>query len=504
MTLAAALTAAAGAWFGFANPLYHFPVLVLALPASLAVCAHGSATPRAAFKNCWFAGFLAYALAMYWVSIPVHDYGGLPWILAIPCPALLGLYMGLYPAAFGFVLRLGKGLPWPLFGLLAACLWAALELARGVLFTGFPWLVLASAFSPWPEAVQSASLIGAYGLSGLLAGAAVLLTMGRLFSAPRLAGLCLLALVALHGTWQLEQPVEHDGTLSVSLVQGNIDQTLKWDEAFQEGTVERYTSMSRAGIEANAPDLIVWPETAMPFYFQEPSVLSGRVRAFARDNGVLVLTGSPAYRPDYQTQRMVLYNRAYLVGPGGIEGYYDKEHLVPFGEYVPLENVLFFLDKLVQGVGDFEAGKDQNPLTADGFNAGVLICYETIFPELAQARVASGADLLLNISNDAWFGRSSAPLQHLHLSALRAVEQRRSIARATNTGVSAFIDPRGRISRTTDLFHPATVNEPELMRVSATTFFHRRQGEVTSAYCLGAALLSLLAAWRFVSGRNRS
>jgi apolipoprotein N-acyltransferase len=501
--VAAALAAAIGAWFGFANPLYHFPVLVLALPAALAVCAGNSDSPRAAFKNCWFAGFSAYALSMYWVAIPVHDYGGLPWILAIPCPALLGLYMGLYPAVFGFVLRLAKGMSWPLYGILAACLWAALELVRGVLFTGFPWLVLASAFSPWPEAIQSASLIGAYGLSGLLAGTAVLLTRGRLLSAPRVAGLCILALVAVYGTWQLSKPVEHAGTLSVSLVQGNIDQTLKWDETFQEGTVERYTSMSRGEIENNAPGLIVWPETAMPFYFQEPSVLSGRVRAFARDNDVLVLTGSPAYRPDYKNQRMVLYNRAYLVGPGGIAGYYDKEHLVPFGEYVPLENVLFFLDKLVQGVGDFEAGKDQKPLTADGFNAGVLICYETIFPELAQARVASGADLLLNISNDAWFGRSSAPLQHLHLSALRAVEQRRSIARATNTGVSAFIDPRGRISRTTPLFHPATVNEPELMLVTDTTFFHRHRDAVTVAYCLGAALITLLSAWRFVSGRNR-
>jgi len=494
--------AALGAFFGFANPLYHFPPLALALPAALSVIARRSPSPKAAFRQCWLAGFLSYGLTLYWVAIPVHDYGGLPWILAAPCPALLGLYMGLYPGLFGFFLNMARGLSWPLLGLLAGSLWASLELARGVLFTGFPWVVLASAFSPWTEAVQGASFVGAYALSGIFASAAVMLTMGRLVSAPRVAGLLLFALVAAYGVWQINQPLETSGELSVSLVQGNIDQTLKWNDAFQEGTVERYLSMSGKEIEDNGPDLLVWPETAMPFYFQEPTVLSGRVRAFARDKKVHVITGSPAYRPNFQDQSMVMYNRAYLVGPQGIDGSYDKEHLVPFGEYVPLGDILFFLDKLVEGVGDFESGQDQEPLTADGMNAGVLICYETIFPELAQARVANGADLLVNISNDAWFGRSSAPLQHLHLSALRAVEQRRAIARSTNTGISAFIGPRGRISQATDLFRPATVNAPDLPLVDKTTVFHRHGTLIAIAHCLITALLILASLRSFRAVRN--
>jgi apolipoprotein N-acyltransferase len=504
VTAAAIAAAALGAWFGFANPLYHFPVTVLAFPAAMAVIARAADSPKRAFKSCWLAGFAAYCLTMYWVAIPVHDFGGLPWILAAPCPALLALYIGLYPALFGLVLHLGRGLSTPLYGLLAACAWASLELLRGTLLTGFPWIVLASAFSPWPEAVQAASYIGAYALSGVIAGAAVLLSRGGLFSASKILGVGVLALLAIHGARELSAPLESEDTLSVSAVQGNIDQSLKWDETFQQGTVERYLTMSESELRENDPELLVWPETALPFYFQEPNLLSGKVLAFARDNGVMLLTGAPAYRPDYENKTMILYNRAYLLGPDGIAGRYDKTHLVPFGEYIPLGRILFFLDKLVAGVGDFAPGEDQEPLKGDGFRAGILICYETIFPELTRHLVDKGANLLINISNDAWFGRSSAPLQHLHLSALRAVEQRRSIVRGTNTGISAFIDPRGRITDKTDLFSPATINAPDLELISQKTFFQKHGTKITTSYCLAAVLLVFISLGRGFTAKARS
>ena len=503
MTAVAILAAAAGAWLGFANPFFHVPLLALLFPMGVAAAALKADSPGRAFKYAWLAGFLGYGLAMYWVAIPVHDFGGLPWILAAPCPALLALYMGLYPGLFGLFIFLGRGMNMPAYGLMAASLWAALELARGTLFTGFPWVVLASAFTPWIEAIQAASIMGAYALSGVFAGIAVLLSVATPNWKSKFTALALIAVVWGYGAWTLSKPLETRGRISASVVQGNIDQSLKWDESFQAGTVERYIRLSQNEIKHNDPELIIWPETALPFYFQEPSVLSGKVRAFARDFDTALLAGSPAYRPDYDNGGMVLHNRAYLIDSGEVSGRYDKEHLVPFGEYIPLQKVLFFLDKLVAGVGDFKPGKDQKPLEGDGFKAGVLICYETIFPELARMRVQSGANLLVNISNDAWFGRSSAPRQHLHLSALRAVELKRSLARSTNTGISAFIDPRGRITGATQLFRPATLNEPNLALVDEVTFFHENAGVITAAYCIIAALLGGLAAWRYMNGPSR-
>jgi apolipoprotein N-acyltransferase len=487
-----AILAVIGAWIGFANPLYHFPPLALLFPAALGHAALGADNAGGAFKRCWLMGAAAYAACLYWVAIPGHDFGGLPWVLAAPCPVLLGLYLGLYPGFFGLGLRLCRGLPPILLGLFAACLWASLEMLRGTLLTGFPWLVLASAFSAWPQVLQPASLMGAYALSGLLAGAS-LMVLGPVKGFPaRLAGVLALAGLAAFGVHSLSASTPSSGSLSVSLIQGNIDQSLKWDKAFQNGTVERYITLSGSEVREHAPEMVIWPETALPFYFQEPNVLSGKVRQFARENRVFLLTGSPAYTPDFEKDVMRLHNRAYLIGPGGSNrGTYDKVHLVPFGEYVPLKRLLFFVDKMVDAVGDFVPGKKPGPLDGEGFSPGLLICYETIFPELAQSRVAQGSDLLVNISNDAWFGRSSAPLQHLHLSVLRCVEQRRSMARATNTGISALIDPKGRILARTELFELASLHAPALPLVERKTFFHQNRRLVTGLY-IGACAAFLL------------
>jgi len=196
----------------------------------------------------------------------------------------------------------------------------------------------------------------------------------------------------------------------------------------------------------------------------------------------------------------VLHNRACLVdAEGSLDGYYDKEHLVPFGEYVPLKDTLFFLSKLVHGIGDFAPGKAEKPLKNGNLALGVLICYETIFPELAQDRVAAGANLLVNISNDAWFGRSAAPRQHLHLSLLRAVEQERWLARATNTGISAVVDPRGRIVRQSGLF-TAEVVAGEVGLATRRSPFHRAAVVIGPLLAAGAA--ALLAAG-IVRGRRR-
>lgn len=498
LVLPAAL-ACIGTWLGFANPLIHLPPLALLVPIGLFFCTRQAATPKQAFKTGWLVGAAAFSGSLYWIALPVHDFGQLPWILAVPCPVLMGLVLGLYHGLFCLGLKLVQDrLSWPILGLWTAASWWTLELGRGVLFTGFPWLGLSSAFSPWPFAIQGASVAGAYGLSGVLAGAAVLLPLGKgVLSRQRLTGMLVLALVAAGGFWQLASPLPEASKATVTLIQGNIDQSLKWDETFRNATLARYETLTRGAVGKSAPDLVIWPETALPFYLQELNSLSMSVRGLAKDLSTPILTGSPAYTFQPGRPKPVLYNRAYLVGgDGALAAHYDKQHLVPFGEYIPYGEYLPFVTKLVHGVGDFVPGHDADALTAGPARCGVMLCYETIFPELAQARVAEGANLLVNISNDAWFGRSSAPLQHLHLSVLRAVEQRRSLARCTNTGISAFVDPKGRILQPTSLFRAAAVTGADLPLIEQTSFYHRHAGLMTwlplvlLALCAVAALLS--------------
>jgi apolipoprotein N-acyltransferase len=197
--------------------------------------------------------------------------------------------------------------------------------------------------------------------------------------------------------------------------------------------------------------LIVWPETATPFFFQEEFNLSSVVRTIPRLSSDWLLFGSPSYLAE--GSRTFYMNSAFLLSPDGkISGKYDKMHLVPYGEYVPLRNFFPFINKLVAGIGDFRKGEGINPLNIGNHSLGILICYEGIFPELSREYKARGANLLVNITNDAWFGRTSAPYQHLSMTVFRAVENRIYFLRSANTGISAIISPTGQIIKKTGLF----------------------------------------------------
>ena len=275
------------------------------------------------------------------------------------------------------------------------------------------------------------------------------------------------------GCFSLRTFAEDTPPRTVAVVQGNIDQSLKWDASYQGSTVARYVDLSRkVQITAN-PSLIVWPETSMPFYFQDDTPLRRPVLDFLASTNATLLLGAPAYT--MRSGNYTLFNRAYLLnGDGSAFSWYDKEHLVPFGEYMPLPGWLP-LEKLVNGVGDFAPGHDQKPLRTGDLAVGTLVCYEAIFPGLAQERVSQGANLIVIISNDAWFGATSAPMQHLNLTALRAIEQGRWIVRSTNTGISAFIDPLGRIHRAGPQFEPLAAAWQVHAR-SQTTVYHNYYG----------------------------
>lgn len=466
--VALALAGGLGMWLGFPNEFTHIPLCVLIYPAALCLLGFHARSAGEALRFGWITGLVGASLALRWLSVPVQEVGGLPLWLATPCAVAIGAYVGLYGGLFAAGAWLARGAPCWALALGLGALWYLLELARGVLFTGFPWLALAAAFAPWPFMTQGAHLVGAYALGGALASAACLVALGtRVRYASHVAAL-LLAIIAGYGVLRLQDapplvpqsgaamPAPH-GALACVLVEGNIDQNQKWDKALQTFTLETYADLTRRALaeaaaqapaQGTARPLVIWPETAMPFYLTHPA-MGPALRQFVTETGTSLLVGAPGVeRPTPGSFN--IFNRAYLLAPSGeTVGWYDKMHLVPFGEYVPPFLGFDFLQRLLQGVGDFTPGKASAPLPlphrADA-RLGVLLCYEAIFPELALQRVQDGATVLVNISNDGWFGTSAAPAQHLQLAALRAVEQERWLVRGTNTGISAIIDPYGRVA----------------------------------------------------------
>ncbi len=247
--------------------------------------------------------------------------------------------------------------------------------------------------------------------------------------------------------------------IPVSVIQGNIGETQKWDPSMIPHAIEIYEQLSLKAAQTR-PGLIIWPETALPFLYKQETLYSQKIDACIRRAGTYFLIGSLHITPPPNTGSR-LRNRAIMLSPQAIStGYHDKHHLVPFGEYIPLEPVLGRLGKLIAQAGNFSPGSPElvplsffSPREASSasqpeyasYSAGVLICFESLFPALSRRFVLNHGDILAIITNDAWFGRTSAPAQHFSLAVLRAVENRRSVARAANTGISGFIDPAGRI-----------------------------------------------------------
>jgi len=491
------VAAALGAWVGYANPWAQFPLAVLALPAGLAALGLDAESPWIAFKRAWVAGTLAALGCLYWVYWPVQRYGGVHWLMALPLPVLLSMVMAVYFGLFGMVAQVaGKRLP-PLQAL--PCLglaWTLMELAMGTLLSGFPWLTLSAAFVRWPIVTQLAAYIGGHGLSGVLALIAAGAMMARRSRSCAVVALATALLVCGLGWLRIRSYSESTPSRTVAIVQGNIDQGLKWNPAYQQRTVAKYISLSRSVLAEN-PELIVWPETAMPFYFQDNTPLRAPVFDFLRATNASLVLGSPSYEAK-PTGPLTLFNRVYLLtGSDSTLRWYDKEHLVPFGEYMPFADWLP-LQKLVNGVGDFAPGRNEARLAAGDFVLGALICYEAIFAGLAQDRVTQGANLLVNTSNDAWFGETSAPLQHLQLAALRAIEQGRWMVRGTNTGISAFIDPLGRIRLAGPQFADvAAVGQVHLR--TEPTVFHRLYWALIAV----AGLLAVLFAYLVIRNGRR-
>jgi len=449
------------------------------------------------FRCGFLAGMVHYLTLLYWLVPTMVRYGPLPLYMSVPLLVLLSAYLSLFPAVFaGTVTRL----PLRSFSLLAGVpgLWVFLEYLRSTLFTGFPWEILGYSQVKWLHLIQISDILGVYGVSFLiLSFNAVLFCLylsrtRRLNSNPWFSGGVVIWAILLIGlSWiygelrirQLDVNVAHAKKVRIAVVQGNIEQTLKWDPRYQAASVQTYLNLTRMG-QKQSPDLVVWPETATPFYFLHDAELSLTVLKGIRDFKCDFMIGSPAYEP--KGGRIGYFNSAYLIdSKGSVLGRYDKAHLVPYGEYVPLKRWIPFLGKMVAHVGDFTAGEKGAVINWRGRPLGTLICYEIIFPYLSRAMAKNGAQVLINLINDAWYGDTSAPHQHFLMAVFRAVENRRSLVRSANTGISGFIDPVGRITAQTPLFQEAVLTR-EVPLMSGGTLYNRL-GDWFPLACAGIA-----------------
>ena len=455
-----------------------------------------------AFRIGFTAGLAHFLTLLYWLLHTMKNYGGLPVYLAVPVLFLLAAYMALYIGLFAVLTSRWTKSFSGISLLVVPVFWVSQEYVRGFLFTGFPWSFLGYSQFRQLHIIQISDIFGVYGVSFLMALANITFFWvlkikleekpSAYFKAVQTLFVFFIILAAswAYGKWQVltfEDKLSKADTRIITVIQGNIDQAVKWDPAFQLETTKKYINLSIAAVNQK-PDLIVWPETATPFYFLYDAPLSKMVLDTVRGMRKDFLIGSPSFTFNESNEDIKYFNSAYLIGPEpGVLGKYDKVHLVPFGEYVPFKKWLPFLGKMVDHVGDFKPGKQGDTLDWQNKKLGVQICFEIIFPGLSRAMAKNGAHILVNITNDAWFGKTSAPYQHFSMAVFRAVENRRTLVRAANTGISGFIDPLGRVQAQAPLFTDAVLTES--IAIYDGKSFYTRFGDIFAMGCILSAII---------------
>lgn len=496
-----ALAVASGALLALAFPSFDVSALAWVALAPLLV-ALGSGSLWRAFFLGLTTGVVSFVGTLYWITEVMHRFGGLALWTSVLINAALILYLSLFPALFAVAMRRLMALAGPNALLATPCVWVASELGRMHIFTGFPWVLLGYSQVGVLPIAQFASLLGVFGLSGLVAfaNAALVLAIGpprgrhqpgrvaRL--APAVVAIAVLAGIAVWGGGRIASSTltQEGEAMTFGLVQGNVDQGEKWDPARASGIFHEYLRMTRDAI-ARGARVVVWPESSTPFFFEEDKLAAEQIRDIARQSGVSILLGSDQIVRGRPNQ---YFNSAFMVRPDGETGaIYRKMHLVPFGEYVPLKTLLFFAAPLVEAVSDFSAGEDAVLLPLGTHAVSTAICYEVVYSDLVRQSVAQGSHLLTTITNDAWFGHTSAPYQHFAQARMRAIENGRYLVRAANTGVSGIVDPYGRVLAQSGIFEPAVlVGEARLL--SERTVYTRIGDVFAYASTVATALLLLL------------
>ena len=496
-------------------------------PACLLLGLRGLA-PRAAARAAFVAGWIAHSGVYHWIYVVTVEYGHAPAAMGPFAVALLALYPAAFAGAFGAAAAAlaspspgaaaarGDGLPSPWA---AALLWAALDHGKTFVLTGFPWALLGYAQHANPPLLALAPITGVFGLSFVVAlgGAALATSVSALRRGARPPGRAIIAvafvgLVHVAGALDLAREQPPDGPrLRVAVAQGNIDQGVKWSPDWADRTLAIYEELTRRAA-ADGAQVVLWPETAVPGLPEADPELADFLAWLARDAGVALVVGAVGF--EQVGDRRSFYDSGFVWdAEGRFLDRYDKTHLVPFGEYVPLRDLLgHFVQAIARGAADTDVTPGPAPRVvrvpvagaAGVVSAGVPICYELLFPDLMRRFAADGAEALFAITNDAWYGRTGAPHQFLAITALRAAESRLWTARAANTGVSALIDHRGRVQEQTGIFErDVRVGDIVLRPAPHGGSFYTRHGDWFAIMCWAASAILLgLRGWQTRRGET--
>jgi len=457
--------------------------------------------PSQAFLFGYLTGFIFYLGSLYWL---IHV--TLPGLILL-C-LYLALYFGIFTLLSNYTLSANR---YPLITVPA--LWVVLEYLRTNFATGFGWPLLGYCQYRNLAVIQIADITGPYGVSFLIVMINIVvytLAVRRKLYAIRypLYAILIVLTVLAYGYSKLGR--EPGGTeVKISVIQGNIPQDEKWDEIYEGYIFDKYGVLTREAVK-EGPDLIIWPETAFPSYFNSENEFTPKMKALAREIRTPILFGAPLIETGLHTFRESrVYNSALLLdGNGEVAQRHDKVHLVPFGEYVPFEKGLGFVERFAKySIAGFTPGREYTVFSIPEGSRGegpapatcsALICFEDIFPRLARRYVQGGASLLVNMTNDAWFYESAAPYQHAQASVFRAVENRVNMIRAANTGLSCFIDTKGRIvSRVRDrsgkdIFVDGY--DTEVLKIEKERTFYTKYGDIFAYLCILLSIISLITA----------
>lgn len=493
LILALLLALLSGAMFSFALAPYHLWVLAIVSPAFLYALLLNQSSAKRAFWLGEFYGFGTWAVGAFWLFTSIHDYGHVPNYVAFLLIGVMAAVMGLFHAVscYLFVKFLGRQ------PLAFAALWVVQEWLKTWLFTGFPWLFVGYAMTEVAWLNGLAPVTGVLGLSFLavLFGAALIELFRYRGSFMVIAFVLVVATVVL-SVFRPSWTTPTGKSLQVSLVQGNIPQDLKWQAAYQLETLAIYAQLSQGEW---GRDLVVWPEAAIPVFQDDAMPFIDQISNLSSLAGSSWVTGVP-YREERQVgQTQPIYNS--VMGFDENVMVYRKQHLVPFGEYIPLEGWLNILPNLagMQNAQSFSVGQaNQESLKIKGANAGVAICYEVAYPQTTRIN-SLNAEFLLTVSNDAWFGTSAGPMQHLQMVQMRSLELGRWFVRATNNGVTALINEKGQVVSSLPQFQRGVLRGELVLMTGLTPY--ARWG-MTPILILSAFLI-VLSVIAKLGGQNR-
>jgi apolipoprotein N-acyltransferase len=513
------LAAVSGVLFAcaFPNVAIGWLMFIALLPLFVAVARARRA--REAFVIGWIAQTVAWLFMVPWVIRVMSHYGGLPYATGVLIFIAMCSYLGLYGGAFALIVyRLAPGTSFRRW-LLVPLAWASVEYARTYLLTGFPWNLIAASIIDYAPLVQFDRVAGPYALGVLILLPSTLIAWlgvgscgwgvgpkaGTRSDTPHptphtrllaVAGVAIITFVWwTTGLVAAKLLVRPSGVAPAraALLQPNISQEMRWNMENLVVIFKRMIAMTDDAA-AHGVDVIVWPESTVPLSYASTDFFRHAIESASRTHNVDIILGSVA-EDDKRSDK--LWNAAFLVSGGTTIGHYDKIRLVPFGEYVPLRQMLFFARALVHEVGQFEFGTKDTPLEGR-FRYGPAICYEVVFPQIARMQVVHGANVLVTITNDAWYDGTSAPRQHLNQARLRAVETDRYLLRAGTTGISALVDPAGQLVQQLEMGRQGIIYAPFQPRTTLTPYV--RMGDWFSWFAATVVIIAMIRSRRRGSG----